>query len=107
MVSEVLVWMRLTAIRLLDSNDEIEHNSLSYNSINQTKSDKPSEFIDVDFSFNPKQNQHRALGKKPQQSVKLSQMEQFRTDTPMITLYKGSATEYAAKIPGIVVDIWP
>jgi len=52
--------MAKPAIKFLDRNDEIEQNSTPYSSINQTKSDKPSEFIDVDFSFNPKQNQHGA-----------------------------------------------
>jgi len=42
------------AIKFLDRNDEIEHNSTPYSSVNQTKSDKPSEFTDVDFSFNRK-----------------------------------------------------
>lgn len=51
------------AIELLRRNDEIEHYSIPYNSINQTKSDKPSEFSDVDFSFNPNQNKYRAPSK--------------------------------------------
>lgn len=51
------------AIELLHQNDEIDHNSIPYNSINQSKSDEPSEFTDVDFSFNPKHNQHRAPSK--------------------------------------------
>lgn len=48
------------AIQLLHRNGEIKHNSITNNSINQTKSDKPSEFTDVDSSFNRNQNQHRA-----------------------------------------------
>lgn len=48
------------AIQLLHRNDEIKHNSIANNSINQTKSDKPSEFTDVDSSFNRNQNQHTA-----------------------------------------------
>ena len=48
------------AIELLQRNDEIEHYSIPYKSINHTKSDKPSQFSDIDFSFNPNQNKHRA-----------------------------------------------
>jgi len=48
------------AIEVLQRNDKIEHYSIPYNSINHTKSDKPSEFSNVDFSFNSNQNEHRA-----------------------------------------------
>jgi len=48
------------AIEVLQRNDEIEHYSIRYNSINHTKSDEPSGFSDVDFSLNPNQNKHRA-----------------------------------------------
>lgn len=51
------------AIQFLHWKDKIDHNGIPYNSINQTKSNKPSEFTDVDFSFNRKQNQHRAPSK--------------------------------------------
>lgn len=50
-------------VELLRRNDEIAHNSIPYQSINHTKSDKPSDFTDINFSFNTNQNQHRAPSK--------------------------------------------
>lgn len=47
-------------VKALHWQNEVDHHSIPYQSINHSKPDKPSEFTNVDFCFHKNHNQHRA-----------------------------------------------
>uniref|UniRef100_A0A7C8ZMW4 Uncharacterized protein n=1 Tax=Opuntia streptacantha TaxID=393608 RepID=A0A7C8ZMW4_OPUST len=48
---------------LLHREDKVEHNSISYQSIDDAKSNKPSEFTNIHLSFYAKHDEHREPSK--------------------------------------------